>query len=53
LEHRTVLSQWEEKTDDQGKYPVASVQLKATYDMWKDRPRFKNAKINPEYDQFK
>ncbi|MDG1804643.1 MAG: hypothetical protein P8H68_06375, partial [Flavicella sp.] len=52
-EHRTVLSQWEEKTDDQGKYPEASVQLKATYDMWKDRPRFKNAKINPEYDQFK
>ncbi|WP_152285633.1 sulfatase family protein [Flavicella marina] len=51
--HREVLTAWEKETDDKGQYPEASAQLKATYDMWKDRPRFKNAKINPEYDQFK
>jgi arylsulfatase A-like enzyme len=52
-EHRSVLSNWEKETDDKGQYPEAANQLKATYDMWKDRPRFKNAKVNPEYDQFK
>jgi len=52
-EHRTVLNNWVKETDDQGQYPEASVQLKATYDMWKDRPRFRDAKVNPEYDQFK
>lgn len=51
--HREHLENWIKETDDQGQYPEASAQLKATYDMWKDRPRFKNAKINPEYDQFK
>ena len=52
-EHREFLENWIKETDDKGQYPEASAQLKATYDMWKDRPRFKNAKINPEYDQFK
>jgi len=52
-EHRTVLENWIKETDDKGQYPEDATQLKATYDLWKDRPRFKNAKINPEYDQFK
>ncbi|UMB61732.1 sulfatase [Lutibacter sp. A80] len=52
-EHREYLENWIKETNDQGQYPEASAQLKATYNMWKDRPRFKNAKINPEYDQFK
>ena len=52
-DHRKVLEDWIAKTNDQGQYPESSVQLRATYNMWKDRPRFKNAKINPEYDQFK
>ena len=52
-EHRDVLENWIKETGDKGQYPEAAAQLKATYDMWKDRPRFKNAKINPEYDQFK
>lgn len=51
--HREALENWITKTDDKGQYPEASNQLKATFDLWKDRPRFKNAKINPEYDQFK
>ncbi|WP_281990623.1 sulfatase family protein [Aquimarina aggregata] len=52
-EHRTVLENWIKRTDDKGQYPEEANQLKATYDLWKDKPRFKNAKINPEYDQFK
>ncbi|WP_111708875.1 sulfatase family protein [Lutibacter citreus] len=52
-DHRDYLENWIKETDDQGQYPEASAQLKATYDMWKDRPRFRDAKINPEYDQFK
>lgn len=51
--HRQVLEAWIKNTDDKGQYPEDKAQLKATYDMWKDRPRFKNAKVNPEYDQFK
>lgn len=51
--HRDYLENWIKETDDKGQYPEDAKQLKATYDLWKDRPRFKNAKINPEYDQFK
>jgi arylsulfatase A-like enzyme len=53
VEHRNVLENWIKETDDKGQYPEDARQLKATYDLWKDRPRFKNAKVNPEYDQFK
>lgn len=53
VEHRTVLEKWIKETDDKGQYPEDPAQLKATYDMWKDRPVFKNAKVNPEYNQFK
>ena len=52
-EHRNYLENWISETDDKGQYSEDSKQLKATFDLWKDRPRFKNAKINPEYDQFK
>ena len=41
------------KTDDKGQYPESTVQLKATYGLWKDKPIFSKAKVNPEYDQFK
>ena len=53
LKHRRVLEEWIKETDDQGQYPEDAAQLKATYEMWKDRPVFKTAKVNPEYDQFK
>ncbi|MDC0176656.1 sulfatase [Polaribacter sp.] len=51
--HRNALENWIKTTGDKGQNPEDATQLKATYDMWKDRPRFKNAKVNPEYDQFK
>lgn len=50
--HRKVLDKWV-KNADTGDYPEASVQLKATYDIWKHRKQFKGVKVNPEYDQFK
>ena len=53
LEHRTVLENWIKETDDKGQYPEDAAQLEATFNLWKDRPRFKNAKVNPEYDQFR
>lgn len=52
-QHREILNQWIQDTDDQGQYPESPIQLKATYDLWKDRPIFSNADVNPEYDQFK
>ncbi|MDF1823919.1 MAG: sulfatase [Verrucomicrobiales bacterium] len=51
--HRQMLNDWITKTDDRGQYPEAAVQLKATYDLWKDKPVFSEAEVNPEYDQFK
>lgn len=50
--HREILEKWIKEADDQGQDPESAVQLKATYDLWKDKPIFKNAKVNPEYDQF-
>ncbi len=52
-QHREILNTWMKKTDDQGQYPEDPSQLKATYDIWKDKPVFSNAETNPEYDQFK
>ena len=53
LRHRKILDQWIIETDDQGMYPQPTLQLKATYELWKDEPIFKNADVNPEYDQFR
>lgn len=51
--HREILEAWIKETDDKGQYPESVIQLKATYDLWKDKPIFKNAVVNPEYDQFR
>lgn len=51
--HREILQSWMAQTDDQGQYPESTAQLKATYDLWKERPIFRDAKTNPEYDQFR
>ena len=51
--HREILESWIKETDDKGQYAESAVQLKATYDLWKDKPIFKDAKTNPEYDQFR
>ena len=53
LKHRNILENWIEETGDKGQQPENAKQLEATYNLWKDRPRFKKAKINPEYNQFK
>ncbi|MFC1766310.1 sulfatase [Planctomycetota bacterium] len=53
LRHRRLLNEWIKRTNDQGQYPESAVQLKATYELWKDRPIFRDAKVNPEYDQFR
>ncbi|MEC8649569.1 MAG: sulfatase [Verrucomicrobiota bacterium] len=53
IEHRNILLDWIEKTNDRGRYSEDEAQLKATYELWKDREIFKNAKINPEYDKFR
>ncbi len=52
-QHRHILHEWIKKTGDQGQHPESPTQLKATYDLWKEKPTFKNAKTNPEYEQFK
>ncbi|MEX0291097.1 MAG: sulfatase [Flavobacteriaceae bacterium] len=52
-EHRALLQNWMRETDDKGQYQESSTQLKATYELWKDRPIFKNAQVNPEYDRFR
>ncbi|GGZ38127.1 sulfatase [Echinicola pacifica] len=51
-EHRNVLENWVKDTDDQGQYPEDAGQLKAVYELWKDRPQFKGQDVNPEYHQF-
>lgn len=51
--HRRILNTWIKQSGDQGETQEAAIQLKATYDLWKDLPIFKDAKTNPEYDQFR
>lgn len=52
-QHRKMLDDWIAKTGDQGQKPESQAQLKATYDLWKDRKVFSDADVNPEYDAFK
>lgn len=53
LQHRKALESWMEQTDDQGQYPETAKMLKPTFDLWKDRPIFRDTDVNPEYDQFR
>ncbi len=53
LRHRKLLDEWSIRTDDQGMYAEDTEQLRATFDLWKDEPIFKNAQVNPEYDVFR
>jgi arylsulfatase A-like enzyme len=52
-QHRDILDNWIRKTKDKGQVPENVAQLRATYELWKDRPIFRDAKVNPEYDQFR
>ena len=51
--HRKILDDWIVSSGDKGETPESAVSLKPTYELWKDNPIFKNAKVNPEYDQFR
>lgn len=51
--HRGILEAWIVETNDQGQNPEPASQLKATYDLWKDRAVFREAEVNPEYDLFR
>lgn len=52
-EHRELLRRWIEETRDQGEKPESAASLKPTYDLWKTRDIFRNAEVNPEYEQFR
>jgi len=43
-EHREILTDWLEQTDDQGQYPESAAGLRAVLQQWKKRC------VNPEYD---
>ena len=51
--YRSILDQWIVKTNDQGQTPEDSRQLKATYDLWKNKEIVAGKRLNPEFDQFK
>ncbi|HAV12877.1 MAG TPA: phosphate ABC transporter substrate-binding protein [Opitutae bacterium] len=50
--HRLALGDWLLASGDKGLAPEDLTQLRATYELWKDRPIFRDADINPEYDAF-
>ncbi|MFC4992193.1 sulfatase [Rubritalea tangerina] len=52
-QHRDALNQWINSSGDKGQSPEDPKQLKATFDLWKNKPIFKNAQTNPEYKQFR
>ncbi|MGJ8723196.1 MAG: sulfatase family protein [Roseibacillus sp.] len=51
--HREILDKWIVETGDQGEVAESATSLRPTYELWKDNPIFKNAKVNPEYEQFR
>lgn len=51
--HRNALQQWIDQHGDKGQTEEDPTQLRATFELWKDRPIFKEADVNPEYDQFR
>lgn len=51
--HRGILEAWIKESGDKGEQAEDPKQLKATYDLWIQKDIFKNAKVNPEYDQFR
>lgn len=52
-EHRALLHAWRLESNDRGVEAEDPRQLKATYDLWRNKDIFRKAKVNPEYDQFK
>ena len=46
-QHRAQLTEWEERTDDKGQYPLSNAELKKVFDNAPGKC------VNPEYDVFK
>jgi arylsulfatase A-like enzyme len=53
LRHRKLLDDWSIRTDDKGMYAESTVQLRATFDLWNEKPSFKSLELNPEYKAFR
>jgi arylsulfatase A-like enzyme len=49
-QHRGLLTRWIDETDDRGRYPEDSPNLKYMLDIWRDRGV---EPVNPEYDHLK
>jgi len=52
-EHRRILNEWMVASNDQGQTAEDPAQLRSTFDLWKGLPIFRDADVNPEYDQFR
>lgn len=52
MKHRQILEKWRAQVGD-NEESEDTLQLKAVYDLWKNKEVFKNAKANSEYDQFR
>ncbi|MFC1639357.1 sulfatase [Gemmatimonadota bacterium] len=50
VQHRRLLTQWIDTTDDRGRYPEDSANLKYMLDVWRERGV---EPVNPEYDHLK
>lgn len=53
LRHQAILDKWIAETGDRGEIAETATSLQPTYHLWKDNPIFKNARVNPEYEQFR
>jgi hypothetical protein len=53
LRHRKLLDDWAIRTDDKGMYAESPEHLRATFDLWMEKPHFKNLELNPEYKAFR
>lgn len=49
----TILENWIVETGDRVEVAETAISLRPTYELWKDKPIFKGAEVNPEYDQFR
>lgn len=52
-QHRATLDAWIKATGDKGQAAEAPELLRPTFELWKKRPIFQNAEVNPEYEQFR
>ena len=50
VQHRRLLTQWIDETDDRGRYPEDSANLQYMLDVWRERGV---EPVNPEYDHLR